>query len=87
MKASQRYTGRNQLVKRLATQVGSTKAAVDILIKRGDMTPDGKAFTEKGSIRNSMTAGERAIDRASKRTGRDAAEYKYNRSTNNAILR
>lgn len=51
------------------------------------MTADGKSFTKKGAIRNSMTARERAIDRATKRTGRPASDYKYNKFTNNAILR
>jgi len=87
MSVSQRYTGRNQLINRLASQVGSVEGAIGILIKRGDMTADGKSFTKKGAIRNSMTARERAIDRATKRTGRPASDYKYNKFTNNAILR
>jgi hypothetical protein len=51
------------------------------------MTPDGKSFTEKGALRNAMTASERAIDRAVRHTGRPASDYKYNKVTNNAILR
>jgi len=82
-----RYTGRYQLVNRLSSQVGSVKNALGILIKRGDVTPDGKSFTEKGALRNAMTASERAIDRAVRRTGRPESDYKYNKVTNNAILR
>jgi len=62
---SQKYMGENQLVKRLASQVGSMKLAVGILKKRGDMTASGK-LTEKGQRRNAMTAEERAKDRAAK---------------------
>jgi hypothetical protein len=87
MSVSQRYTGRNQLINRLASQVGSVENAIGILIKRGDMTEDGKSFTKKGAERNRMTAKERAIDRATRRTGRPASDYKYNKLTNNAILR
>jgi hypothetical protein len=84
---SQKYMGKNQLVERLASQVGSMKLAVDILIKRGDLTADGKRFTEKGAERNAMTAEERAIDRASKKSKHDPSEYKYNKLTNLATLK
>jgi hypothetical protein len=83
---SQKYMGENQLVKRLASQVGSMKLAVDILKKRGDMTASGK-LTEKGQRRNAMTAEERAIDRASKKTKHSPSEYRYNPLTNRATLK
>ena len=83
---SQKYMGENQLVHRLASQVGSMKLAVDILKKRGDMTASGK-LTEKGQIRNAMTAEERAIDRASKQSKHDPSEYRYNPLTNRATLK
>ena len=44
---SQKYMDRNQLLKRLASQVGSTRLAIGILIKRGDMKHDGKTLTER----------------------------------------
>lgn len=78
--------GENQLVKRLASQVGSMKLAVGILIKRGDMNQDG-TLTEKGKKRNAMTAGQRAIDRASKKSKHKPSEYKYNPLTNRATLK
>lgn len=83
---SQKYMGENQLVKRLASQVGSMKLAVDILKKRGDMTASGK-LTAKGQKRNAMTAAERAINRASKKTKHDPSEYRYNPLTNRATLK
>lgn len=83
---SQKYMGENQLVSRLASQVGSMKLAVDILKKRGDMTASGK-LTAKGQKRNAMTAEERAIDRASKKSKHKPSEYKYNPLTNRATLK
>lgn len=83
---SQKFTGRNQLVKRLASQVGSMDMAIGLLKKRGQMTASGK-LTAEGVRRNEMTARERAIDRASRSSGRDKNEYIYNRITNSATLK
>lgn len=83
---SQKYMGRSQLVNRLAVQVGSLQKAKSILISRGDMKKDG-TLTEKGQKRNEMTAEERAIDRASKKSKRSKSEYKYNPITNRATLK
>lgn len=83
---SQKYMGKNQLLKRLASQVGSTKMAVAILVKRGDMTSGGK-LTKKGEKRDDMTAEERAIDRYSKQLGRDKKDFSYNPVTNRAKLK
>ncbi len=77
--------GRNQLVKRLAAQVGSKSFAISLLKKRGDLTSSG-SLTAKGSKRNAMTAEERAIDRASKESGKSKTQYKYNAKTNRATL-
>ena len=83
---TQKHTGKNKLVKRLAAQVESKPLAVSLLRGRGDMKADG-TLTVKGKARNSMTAGQRAIDRASKRSGRPKTDYKYNPSTNRAALK
>lgn len=83
---SQKYMGENQLVRRLASQVGSMKLAVGILKKRGDMNTDG-TLTAKGKRRNAMTAEERAIDRASRKSKHKPTEYKYNPLTNRATLK
>jgi hypothetical protein len=83
---SQKYTGRNQLINRLASQVGSKDMAIGILKKSGDLTESGK-FTAKGARRNAMTAGERAVDRASKSSSHSKNEYIYNSETNRATLK
>ena len=83
---SQKYTGRNQLVNRLASQVGSKQMAIELLKKRGHLTASGQ-LTPSGAKRNSMTAAERAIDRATKISGRDKSDYVYDRSTNRATLK
>ena len=83
---TQAFMGRNQLYPRLSAQVGNSNLAKNILINRGDMNLDG-SFTSKGGIRNSMTAGERAIDRASKSSGNSSSDYTYNATTNRATLK
>jgi hypothetical protein len=82
---TQRFMGRNQLVKRLAAQVGSKSFAISLLKKRGDLTSSG-SLTAKGSKRNAMTAEERAIDRASKESGKPETQYSYDPTTNRATL-
>jgi hypothetical protein len=51
------------------------------------MKPDGKTLTAKGMKRNAMTAGERAVDRAAKASGKPKSDYKYNPLTNRATLK
>jgi hypothetical protein len=85
--ATQKFMGRHQLVDRLAAQVGNKDTAIKILQKRGQLKADGKTLTAAGSKRDSMTARERAIDRASKRSGRTPSEYNYDPKTNRATLR
>ncbi|MBC8397808.1 MAG: hypothetical protein H8E16_12015 [Flavobacteriales bacterium] len=78
--------GRGSLIDRLAAQVGSNSFAIALLKKRGDLTPSGE-LTAKGMQRNKMTAEERAIDRASKESGKSASEYTYDPTTNRATLK
>jgi hypothetical protein len=85
--ATQKFMGRHQLVDRLAAQVGSRESAVAILQKRGDLKADGKTLTKKGEARDNMTARERALDRASKGSGKTPSAYKYDPRTNRATLR
>ena len=80
--ATQKFMGSNQLIDRLAAKVGSKGSAIAILIKRGHLKADGKTFTAEGLKRNSMTASERAKDRAAKRTGKSVNDFKYNPKTN-----
>ena len=77
--------GRNSLIDRLAAQVRSKSFAIALLKKRGDLTASGE-LTAKGAQRNKMTAEERAIDRASKESGRPSSDYTYDPTTNRATL-
>ena len=79
--------GRGQLVDRLSKQVGNKKLAIELLIKRGHLQKDGKTFTKAGAMRNSMTAEERAIDRAAKSSGKNKSNFTYNPITNEAKQR
>jgi len=83
---TQQFLGRGQLINRLAIQVGSREAAIALLQKRGHLKADGKTFTAEGARRNEMTAAERAIDRASKATGKPKSEFSYNAKTNAAKI-
>jgi len=83
--SSQDHLGSGQLINRLASQVGSRELAISLLQKRGDLESDGVTLTEKGILRDSMTAEDRAKDRASKLTGRPANNFGYNVATNKAI--
>lgn len=84
---TQKFMGRNQIVKRLTAQVGDKEMAVGILQKHGLLKPDGKTLTKLGQERNSMTAKERALDRAAKAGGRSSEDYKYNKQVNRAVLK
>jgi hypothetical protein len=77
---------RGQLINRLTAQVGSKAKAIAILQKRGHLNADGKTLTSKGMIRNEMTASERALDRASKRTGKPANHFYYDQFKNSVKL-
>ena len=83
---TQAHMGRNSLIDRLSAQVGSNSFAIALLKKRGDLTPSGE-LTAKGMQRNKMTAEERAVDRASKESGRPASNYSYDPTTNRATLK
>jgi hypothetical protein len=83
---TQAHMGRNQLVERLAAQVGSKTLAESLLKGRGHMTKDGK-LTAAGRARNVMTAEERAKDRAAKATGKPTSAFTYNPRTNAAKAR
>jgi hypothetical protein len=81
-----KFLGRNQLFERLAHQTGNREMAKQILIDRGHMRADG-TLTEAGKRRDNMTAAERAIERASKESGKPAKRYIYNPKTNRAKLK
>ena len=77
---------KGQLINRLTAQVGSKAKAIAILQKRGHLAADGKTLTVEGQARNEMSASERAIDRASKKTGQPANHFYYDQFKNNAKL-
>jgi len=74
------------LLSRLASQVGSTSLARNLLIKRGHMTKSG-SLTQAGKKRQSLGAAGRAKSRASKVSGKSSSKYKYNAKTNRATLK
>ena len=84
--ATQMFQGRGQLIDRLAAQVGNRGMAIGILKKRGDLTSSGE-FTSKGRERNAMTAEERAMDRASKESGRPMDDFVYSPAKNSTKLK
>lgn len=81
-----RYRGRGQLIKRLAAQVGSKDLALGILHDRGHAFKNGN-LTKAGQARDDMTSRERALDRASKASGRPTSDYKYSSKTNRTKLK
>ena len=85
--ATQKFMGKNELVNRLAAQVKSKPLAINILKKRGDLKADGKTLTANGKKRDNMTAEERAVNRATKRSKHKNTEYKYNPKTHRATLK
>ena len=84
---TQKFMGANSLVDRLAAQVGSREVAIGLLRKRGQMEEGSERLTAAGQARDNMTAKERAIDRATKSSGKPAKAYAYNPKTNRATLR
>jgi hypothetical protein len=91
--ATQKFMGSGQLIDRLAAQIkysgfrGDAKAAaIAQLQKRGHVDKDGK-LTAEGRERNAMTAEERAIDRAKKRSGKPESAYEYDPRTNRATIK
>ncbi len=85
--ATQKHIGRNDLIDRLAAQVGSRDMAIGLLRARGQMHAGSEKLTPAGQARNSMTAEERAKDRQSKISGKPTAAYTYNPRTNRATLK
>jgi len=83
-----------KILERLVSQLrakGKSKAAAyaiatAALKKSGNLNSKGKA-TIKGKMRGTMTPGERAKDRAAKRSGRKVSDYVYNKRTNRATLK
>ena len=81
----------DRLVSQLKAKGMSEKAAYAIatkqLQKSGNLKKGSNKATAKGAKRGKMTAGQRAIDRASKTSGKPKSAYKYNAKTNRAVLK
>jgi hypothetical protein len=74
---------KQQLIGKGTPEEEAERFAKNILIKRGHLNKDGTATIE-GQIRGNMSAADRAIDRAVKRSGGIPDYYKYDSETNYA---
>lgn len=62
--------------------------AVSSLQKSGNLKKGTEEATAKGVRRGNMTPGQRAIDRAQRKSGKHSkADYVYNAKTNRATLK
>lgn len=81
----------DRLIKQLRAKGYSNSAAHAIAVKKlqesGNLKKGSTKPTAKGVKRGKMTPGERAKDRASKKSGRSTKDYKYNKATNRATLK
>lgn len=80
-----------KIVERLTRQlrgkgIKNAKGAAYAFLTRAGILKNGK-LTAKGKRRNAMSPGQRAKDRAAKRSGRSTSSYKYNKRTNRATLK
>jgi len=82
----------DNLVVRLTNQLAARgvkdakSEAISILKARGHLDDKGN-LTEEGRKRQELGADGRAIDRASKASGRKPGDYVYNAKTNMATLK
>ena len=60
--------------------------ALSILRDRGHVHPNSEQLTAKGIERDRLGAAGRAIDRATKTSGRPSRDYTYDTRTNRAVL-
>lgn len=81
----------DRLVQQLMAKGKSKASAYAIanasLQKHGVLKKGTQQLTDKGKKRNSMSAGERAKDRAAKKDGNKPGDYTYNKKTNIATLK
>ena len=83
------------LIERLTEQLKDTGTpvfiarglALSILRDRGHVHPNADTLTAEGLKRDQMGAAGRAIDRATKASGRNAGNYVYDTRTNRAVLK
>jgi len=76
------------LIDRLTEQVGGNREmALSILRDRGHVEQGSEKLTAEGLHREMLGPAGRAIDRATKTSGRLARDYKYDPRTNRATLK
>lgn len=83
------------ILKRLTQQIKDNSpgvkdpeaAAIAALQRYGSFKKGTTELTEHGKVRNEMSPGERAKDRASKRSGHPTSAYTYDAKTNAATLK
>ena len=75
----------SQLVKNGMPKDKAYAVAVSKLQKSGNLKKGSTEPTEKGERRGNMTPAQRAKDRAAKRSGGKASDYKYNKHNNTAV--
>jgi predicted ATP-dependent Lon-type protease len=78
---------RSQLMAKGMPKPQAFAVATSQLQKHGVLKKGTQELTTKGKTRNSMTAGERAKDRAAKESNHPTSQYKYNAATNRATLK
>lgn len=82
-----------KIVTRLTNQLRSkgvknaAGVAVGKLRQFGILQKDSMTLTEKGKKRNKMSPGQRAKDRAARKSGRSPKDYTYNKQTNTVKLK
>tara|TARA_B110000495_G_C22468451_1_gene290769 strand:+ start:87 stop:383 length:297 start_codon:yes stop_codon:yes gene_type:complete len=77
---------KQQLIEKGTEELEAEGLAKNILIQRGHLNKDGSVTTE-GYIRGNMSAADRAIDRAVKRSGGIPDYYEYDAEKNYAYKR
>ena len=78
----------SRLTRQLASKgiKGAKGMAISLLKKRGHLDNKGN-LTQEGKKRQSLGNSGRAKDRAAKKSGRKAKDFKYNAKTNRASLK
>lgn len=85
--------GEAGIVERLVGQLRARGLAGDVegmaraILTRAGVLDEAGELTAKGRVRQGLGAAGRAIDRAAKRSGHAAADYRYSPRTNRATLR
>lgn len=75
----------SQLVKNGMSKDKAYAIAVKKLQDSGNLKKGSVEATAKGKRRGDMTPAERAKDRAAKRSGGKASDYRYNKKNNTAV--